>query len=145
MIQIRTFIKAHQITWLRRLLINPKHILWRSLSNIEFSKLFSFGDGYALHKIQELRNPFCIDILQSWKDFINCQKAEKISDILYSPVWFNSELQRGQSLFYKNWYDKGLRNILDITNVNGEFCSFVDLKNTFGIGGTFLNFRALNN
>ena len=145
MIQIRTFIKALKITWLRRLLINPKNILWSSLSNIEFANLFSLGDGYALHKIQELRNPFWTDILQSWKEFINCQKAENLSDILYSPVWFNSELQRGQSLFYKNWYDKGIRNILDIINVNGEFYNFVDLKNTFGIRGTFLSYRALIN
>ena len=80
MIQI-TFIKALKITWLRRLLINPNNILWSSLSNIEFAKLFSLGDGYALHKIQELRNPFWTDILQSWKKFINCQKAENLSDI----------------------------------------------------------------
>ena len=145
MIQIRTFIKAVKITWLRRLLINPKNILWSSLSNIEFANLFSLGDGYALHKIQELRNPFWTDILQSWKEFINCQKAENLSDILYSPVWFNSEIQRGQSLFYKNWYAKGIRNILDIINVNGEFFNFVDLKNIFGIRGTFLSYRALIN
>ena len=107
--------------------------------------LFSLGDGYALHKIQELRNLFWIDILQSWKEFINCQKADNLSDILYSPVRFNSELQRGQSLFYKNWYDKGIRNTLDIINVKCEFYNFVDLKNTFGIRGTFLNYRALIN
>ena len=83
MIQIRTFIKALKITWLRRLLINPKNILWSSISNNEFANLFSLGDGYALHKIQELRNPFWIDILQNWKEFITCQKAEKLSYFLF--------------------------------------------------------------
>ena len=120
MIHIRTFIKALKVTWFRRLLINPKNIIWSSLSNIEFAKLFSLGDGYALHITQELRNPFWVDVLHCWKEFINCQKAESLSDILYSPVWFNSELQGGQNLFYKNWYDKGIRSILDIINVQGS-------------------------
>ena len=145
MIQIRTFIKALKVTWFRRLLINPKNIIWSSLSNIEFAKLFSLGDGYALHITQELRNPFWVDILHSWKEFINCQKAESLSDILYSPVWFNSELQGGQNLFYKNWYDKGIRSILDIINVQGEFYNFADFKNAYGIRGTFLNFQAIIN
>ena len=145
MIQIRTFIKALKVTWFRRLLINPKNSIWSSLSNIEFAKLFSLGDGYALHITQELRNPFWMDILHSWKEFINCQKAESLSDILYSPVWFNSELQGGQNLLYKNWYDKGIRSILDIVNVQGEFYNFADFKNAYGIRGTFLNFQAIIN
>ena len=145
MIQIRTFIKALKVTWFRRLLINPKNITWSSLSNIEFAKLFSLGDGYALRITQELRNPFWVDLLHSWKEFINCQKAESLSDILYSPVWFNSELQGGQNIFYKNWYDKGIRNILDIINVQGEFYNFADLKNAYDIRGTFLNFQAIIN
>ena len=145
MSQIRTFLKALKVTWFRRLLINPKNIIWSSLSNIEFAKLFSLGDGYALHITQELRNPFWVDILHSWKEFINCQKAESLSDILYSPVWFNSELQGGQNLFYKNWYDKGIRSILDIINVQGEFYNFADFKNAYGIRGTFLNFQAIIN
>ena len=145
MIQIRTFIKALKVTWFRRLLINPKNITWSSLSNIEFAKLFSLGDGYALRITQELRNPFWVDLLHSWKEFINCQKTESLSDILYSPVWFNSELQGGQNIFYKNWYDKGIRNILDIINVQGEFYNFADLKNAYGIRGTFLNFQAIIN
>ena len=75
MIQIRTFIKALKVTRFRRLLINPKNITWSSLSNIEFAKLFSLGDGYALRITQELRNPYWVDLLHSWKEFINCQKS----------------------------------------------------------------------
>ena len=68
-----------------------------------------------------------------------------MSDILYSSVLFNSELQGGQNLFYKNRYDKGIRNILDFINVQGEFYNFADLKNAYGIRGTFLSFQAIIN
>ena len=70
---------------------------------------------------------------------------KSLPDILYSPVWLNSELQRGQNLFYKNWYDRGIRNVLDIIDINGEFYNFVDLKNAYGIRGTFLDYQILIN
>ena len=141
MVQIKTFINALKITWLRRLLINLSNCLWSSLSNIDFVKLFSLGDRYAFNKVRELSNPFWINLLQSRKEFTNCQKVKSLPDILYSPVWLNSELQRGQNLFYKNWYDRGIRNVLDII----EFYNFVDLKNAYGIRGTFLDYQILIN
>ena len=84
MIQIRSFIKALKVTWFRRLLINPKNIIWSSLSNIEFAKLFSLGDGYALHITQELRNPFWVDILHSWKSLLIAKKQNPCR-IFYIP------------------------------------------------------------
>ena len=55
MIQIRTFIKAFKVTWFPRLLINPKNIIWSSLSNIEFANFFplEMGMHYTLLKSYE--------------------------------------------------------------------------------------------
>ena len=34
---------------------------------------------------------------------------------------------------------------MDIINVHGEFYNFADLKNAYGVRGTFLNFQAIIN
>ena len=35
-------------------------------------------------------------------------------------------------VFFKtDWYDMGIRNIMDITNENGLFCVFVELKRRY--------------
>ena len=101
MIQIRTLIKALKVTWFRRLLINPKNVIWSSLSNIEFAKLFSLGDGYALHITQELGHPFWVDILHSWKEFINCQKAESLSDIYIPQFGLIQSYKEAKTYFTK--------------------------------------------
>ena len=46
---------------------------------MDFSKLTSFGDGYAKQKVIDLRNPFWTDILNSWKGFINNTKIENLT------------------------------------------------------------------
>ena len=68
------FIKALKISWLQRILTSTDNCIWSSLSSMDFSKLISFEDGYAKQKVKDLRNPFWIYILNSWKGFIDITK-----------------------------------------------------------------------
>ena len=76
-------------------------------------------------------------MLLSWKQFCQAVEIETLDEILYSPIWFNSNLNRGHNLFIKEWYDKGLRNVIDLLNAEGQFYHFNELKDTYYIHGTF--------
>ena len=52
-------------------------------------------------------------------------KPENLTQILHSPIWFDSEFHHGQNLFIKNWFEKGVKNVIDLLDDNG---SFLDLK-----------------
>ena len=47
MINIRVFIKALKISWIRRVILNSDNNSWYALSTIDFQKFLSLGQGYA--------------------------------------------------------------------------------------------------
>ena len=116
MIKINKFIESLKVTWLRRILISTNERSWNRLSHVDFGKLVIFGDGHAKLCASNLSNPFWIDVLNSWKAFLKCNPASQTEDVLNSPIWFNSDMQHGKKVFIKNWYEKGIRNIVYLVN-----------------------------
>ena len=51
--------------------------------------------------------------------------------------------QYGKTAFYKAWVSKGILRIKDILNAHDNFLSFQELKDTFHIRGTFLDYGGL--
>lgn len=113
------------------------------LSKIDFSKLFVFGDGFVENKAQDLQNPFWKDLLQGWKKFMRSFKIDSLTEMLYSPIWFNSNLHRGGNLFIRNWHERGVRSIIDFYNHNGELYTFDEFKVTYNVQGTFLDYQSI--
>ena len=142
MIELKSFIKALKITWLRRILQQSKHNEWSILSSINFNMLFSVGGVYASELTNNLQNPFWKDLMLNWAEFCKILPADNIhiSQILESPLWYNEKIGK---LFFKNWYEKGIREVHDIIAENGEFYSFDDLKTMYNINGTFLDYQHL--
>ena len=54
MIELKSFIKALKISWLRRIIQQSHEDGWKQLSYIHFVKLYSFGDCYAAKLMHEL-------------------------------------------------------------------------------------------
>ena len=141
MIRIDSFIEALKITWLRRYILQ-EHCTWNILSNFNIGLIYSMCDSYTISKIGEIKNPF-------WKDLLNMHfsktiKIEKLEDILYSPIfWYNSKLIQGQNFFIKEWYDKGVRQIIDLLDAEGKFYQYNDLKKKYNVNGTFLDYLSL--
>ena len=107
MIQIENFIAALKITWLRRQILQP-NCRWNILSNIDLENVYTKGDNYANIKAEEIKNPFLKDLLKSWGIFCKSVTIQTTEDILYSPVWYNSNFQHGQNIYFKSWYNKGI-------------------------------------
>ena len=59
-------------------------------------------------------------------------------------LWNNRFIKiGGKTDFYKAWVSKGILRIKDILNVHDNFLSFQDLKDTFDVRGTFLDYGGL--
>ena len=86
MVKLDNFIKALNVTWVRRFLVNSQNPLWSSLSNIDFPKLFSLRDGYPTKLIHNLKKSFWIDILLRWNEAFRSIKPENLKQILHSPI-----------------------------------------------------------
>ena len=135
MIKINKFIESLKITWLHGILISSNECSWDRLSHVDFRKLVIFGDGYANLCASNLSNPFWIDVLHvnSWKAFLKCNPASQLEIVFNSPIWFNSEMQHGEKFFIKNWYEKGIWNIVNLINDNGGFYDFNQFKSLFNV------------
>ena len=142
MIKIDSFVTALKVTWFR-LQIAQTDCSWSSLSNINISSLLTKGDNYAHIKAYEINNHFWKDMLVSWKQFCQTVEIKTLEEILYSPIWFNSYLNRGHNLFIKEWHDKGIRNVIDLLNAEGQFYNFNELKDIYDIHGTFLDYQSI--
>ena len=59
-------------------------------------------------------------------------------------LWNNSFVEiGGKMVFYKACVSKGILRIKDILNAHDNFLSFQDLKDTFHVWGTFLDYGGL--
>ena len=142
MIQIENFIAALKITWLRRQILQS-NCSWNTLSNIDLENVYTKGDNYANIKAEEIKNPFWKDLLKSWGIFCKSVTIQTTEDILYSPLWYNSNFQHGQNIYFKSWYNKGIRNVIDLLDTDGNFYQFHQLQEQFNIQGTFLDYASL--
>ena len=145
MVELRSFIKALKVSWLRRILQQSDTGGWKELASINFSEIFSFGGICAAKLSSNLQNPFWKDLMQVWSEFCEAVPVENIKQILICPIWHNDRIGNGQ-LFLRNWWDMGIRVINDLISEEGIFYSFEQLKAKYNIRSTFLDYQqVLNN
>ena len=50
-----------------------------------------------------------------------------------------------KKIIFKNWHEKGIRVVFDVSGQNGEFYTFEKLKTMYNIKDTFLDYQYLLN
>ena len=65
--------------------------------------------------------------------------------ILNAPLWYNKKLINGHSFYINEWYKKGIWQVSDLLDEQGNMFDFEALKTRYGIRGTFLEYEALKN
>ena len=140
MVNVSVFITSLKVTWIRRLLIFPDSDNWSTLSRINFNKITSMGDAYSGEVIKDLRNPFWKNILESWIQYIKSFKIDSLVKVIYSPLWGNSQMNRNRNYIINEWYNKGIRNVIDVIDENGLIYDFQTLKDRYNIHGTYLDY-----
>ena len=127
MIQIYSFITALKVTWLRGTFYNliAHGVLFQILIwtvNFQKEKIMQ------KQNVKQPLNPFWKDVLRSWKHFCKSVTPETLEDILYSQLWFNAHIAEGQTLYIKEWHDKGTRNVIDLLYSDDSFISLTSWK-----------------
>ena len=135
MINLNAFVNALKSTWIRRLLLNESK--WQELIKIHINleMLTSCNVEYIQDILSTLNNQFWKDVLKSFLD-INYKTEIGEEQILKSPLFYNRNIKIDRKyVFYKTWYDKGIRFVNDLVNQNGSFYSYQEV----GIDGSPLN------
>ena len=143
MINITAFIDALKSTWIRRLLMTDSKWQIFIKQYIQIEKLTSCGIKYLQETIINLPNKFWIDVLLS---LINLNKKMVLSDedVLKSPLYYNDNIKiDGTSIFFKVWFNKGIKYINDLIDENGEFYTQADFSIKTGIKTNFLQYNGL--
>ena len=145
MVNVSVFITSLKVTWLRRLIIFSDNDNWSILSRINLNKLFSLGDAYSNTVIKDIRNPFWKNVLESWIQYIRSVKTDSLVKIMYSPLWGNTQINENGNYIVNEWYNKGIRNVMDLIDENGLIYEFQELKQRYYIPGTYLDYIRLIN
>ena len=86
--------------------------------------LASCNVEYIQDILSTLNNQFWKYVLKSFLD-INYKTEICEEQILKSPLFYNRNIKIDRkNVFYKTWYDKGIRFVNDLVNQNGSFYSY---------------------
>ena len=113
--------EALKLTWVRRLLtVDCK---WQDFIKqyLQVEQLTGCKTQYLEKVILQLPNYFWKDVLQS---LININKKVTFTeeDILKSPIYNNNNIKiGGLDIYYRSWFNKGIKYVNDLVNENGDF------------------------
>ena len=83
------------------------------------------------------------NILTVWQS-LHSKVPLSANEITEEILWNNRFIKiGGKTVFYIAWVSKGILRIKDILNAHDNFLSFQDLKDTFDVRGTFLDYGGL--
>ena len=141
--------KSLKAGWVKRLL-DPQAQSWKT---IPFSLLDSVGGpllfkcNFSLRTLPELPllPLFYRDVLSAWER-ISKHTARTKNEIKNEILWNNHEVTiGGKSVFYKQWYDAGVKTLPDILDKEGKFLAFTVFKEKYKINTNFLCYIGLCN
>ena len=86
---------------------------------------------------------FWSDVLKVWSSF-RCKFGYENENASEHFLWFNSKILIDKKpVFYKKWYDVGVRNISDMLSVNSTFMSFESFQLKYGIKVIYTHYVGL--
>ena len=65
-------------------------------------------------------------------------------DILKSPIYYNNNIKiGGLDIYYRSWFNKGIKYVNDLVNENGDFYQQNEFTMKTGIQTNFLQYNGL--
>ena len=140
MLHVKSFLKSMKISWMKRLL--SCNSTWTKVLEhiLKIKKDFFFTLGPELSKMvaKNTANAFWKDTLNCYSEFKEiCRKNDTNEELIYHEVWYNIDIKVDRKcIFYKIWYDKGLRYIRDFLNDDGSFLNYETFCEKFNFNPT---------
>ena len=145
MINIEAFSYALKATWIRRLITD--NCKWQDyiLKDVNLEKLTAVDTKYAEEIMKKIDNPFWKDVLTGFiKTNKNTKLEEGSSHILKTPIFYNSNICIDKKyVFWKDWYNKGIRFINDLVKENEEFYNQDELVAKYNITTNYLHYQGI--
>ena len=147
MVNISHFIKSLKVTWLRRLL--SSECTWKKvfchINNCDIKHICQFGSEYTNKKAKELTNPFWKEFFISITEFHDITQKHN-NNLLEYPLWYNPNITiDNKTIFYGQFYDKGIHLLQDLLDDDCKFIKFEVLRDVHGINVPFTKFLGLKN
>lgn len=118
MIQLKDYIDALKISWIRRLIISESKYktLFESIYT-EVNMLIKRGITYIEKLKMNSTNNFWRDVFDAWHKLILNIKPNTVADMLGINIWDNRNIKiNNTTVFYRRWFDKNITFIKDIIN-----------------------------
>jgi len=157
MIDTRSKCKALKVKWLNKFIEDQPgdHIdFWQQwliykIQNMTLPDLLkcNLNHNDLNQAIRLKRGSFWYEAISEWCKLNYDDHPIDRESIMNQCIWYNSHLKIGnKTLFYKTWYDKGVRYIKDIFNEQGhKFMSIEEIKERYNIDTNFLEYGGLQN
>ena len=148
MTHIKSFCSALKITWVKRVLDNQNNGMWRKKIQWQmkpYGEEFVFEGNFQSHDTVSFHvNCFWRDVLIAWS-FYKYYNPVKLKEIVSQSIWNNSFIKiDGQIIFFRRWFDQGVKYITDILTENGNFKLFIDMQSEFNLNGNqFMRYYAI--
>ena len=145
MTNLNAFINALKSTWVRRILTSDSK--WQEFIKIHLNlkKLMSCNTEFIRETYNTISNEFWKDVLKSVID-IDMRTEATEERILESPLYYNRNITiNGTHIFYRKWYDKGIRFVNDLVKENGKFYKLEEMKHKTGITLNYLQYQGIIN
>ncbi len=141
---------ALKITWVKRLLMEDNATRgWNSVARSIFpKKITMLFEGNLSEKdivTQEAmpRNKFWQDVVKSWIK-LNHSSPKTKQDVIAQPICYNSFIKINNNVIVNlAWYNKGIKQIKDIVNSNGNLLSLLELKEKYDLNINFLEYLSV--
>ena len=89
---------------------------------------------------------FYRDVLNVWEKIIKHTPTIKKKEIENEILWNNHFITiGGKSIFYRQWYNAGIKTLSDILDEEGNFLSFPEFRKKYKIKTNFLRYFGLCN
>ena len=137
MVSTYHFEKSLKLSWFKKIISettsNPPPwftLLTTYMGNLE--NLTVLGPEWLDLKLRKMTNPFWNTVFQSWIHFCRKNTPEKVSDVVYSAIWYNNQISK-ELLFLPKWHKNGIHVVGDVLDKDGEIFTKDHLQKLFNI------------
>ena len=146
MMHIPSMIKGLKIAWVKRLLDDKNKGNWKCFYKKE---LAAFGGNLIWYcnlnpsdnSLKNIKNKFIYEVITAWFHVVYTNHDQNYH---HEILWNNSRVRiANRVLFWKNWYDKGLKCFKDMLSFNGDILNLTQFKHKFNMNINFLDYFSL--
>ena len=143
-LDLHHFITSLKSTWIRKYLLGRGKWKYILASEINMPILINCDSINIETTYKTLKNQFWIDVFKAWKSVVDNYKQTEEINAMESPIWHNEKITIGnKTVFYKEWYIKGVRYIQDLVNDDNDFYNYVQFQNAYNIKTDFITFHGI--